>query len=88
MLCTAFSLILSCVVIGVSISLLFSPKPDSIEPVPYDSDAWLAWSGEHDMSIRTRDPGSDYDYDGIGFRNSPILGLVASASNFVIIAPL
>ena len=28
------------------------------------------------------------DYDGIGFRVVPIVGLVASAINFFIIAPL
>jgi hypothetical protein len=85
---SAFSLILSCVVIGVSISLLFAPKPESNEPPAGDSDAWLNWTREHDLSFRTRDSGPYYDYDGFGFRNVPILGLVASASNFVIVAPL
>jgi hypothetical protein len=69
------------VVIGVSISLLFAPRPADPEPYPADDSAWSKWK---------RDPGGPYfDYDdGIGFRVVPILGLVASATNFVIIAPL
>lgn len=71
---------LSCVVIGISISLLFAPTPANTQPLPnnYDSQ-WQGW---------TRDLGPYFDYDDLGFRVVPILGLVASALNFVVIAPL
>ncbi|KAI9448353.1 hypothetical protein H4582DRAFT_82309 [Lactarius indigo] len=80
----SFSLILSCVVIGVSISLLFAPKPQDPDD---NSEAWQDWREEHNSYLRPRDY-APFDYDGIGYRVVPILGLVASASNFLIVAPL
>ncbi|KAI9466698.1 hypothetical protein BJY52DRAFT_1233756 [Lactarius psammicola] len=85
LLVLSFSLILSCVVIGVSISLLFAPRPNEEE---YPNDAWQDWRDDHNLSFHTRDYGPHIDYDDIGFRVVPILGLVASASNFFIVAPL
>ncbi len=90
-LCTAFSLILSCVVIGISISLLFAPIPkdsENDEKSPYDGGTFLEWKRWHDSSFRTRDIGPYIDHDGIGYRTAPILALVATASNFLIITPL
>ncbi|KAH9007141.1 hypothetical protein EDB86DRAFT_3097635 [Lactarius hatsudake] len=86
LLVLSFSLILSCVVIGVSISLLFAPRPPDIDDYRYNypnSDAWEDWG---DFPIR--DFGLPFDYDGIGFRVVPVLGLVASASNFLIVVSL
>ncbi|KAH9050120.1 hypothetical protein EDB84DRAFT_1451018 [Lactarius hengduanensis] len=89
LLVLSFSLILSCVVIGVSIGLLFAPRPPDLDDYSnnYPNDAWEDWR-EHNPYFRTRDFGPPFDYDDTGFRVVPILGLVASALNFLIVVPL
>lgn len=73
---------LSCVVIGISISLLFAPRPMDDGSVPNDdASQWQGWA-------RDLGPYFDYDDNEIGFRVVPILGIVASALNFVVIVPL
>lgn len=68
-------------VIGVSISLLFAPRPqENAQPYPNNDNAQLGWRRDYGGPLM--------DYDGIGFRVVPIVGLVASAINFFIIAPL
>ncbi|KAH8999429.1 hypothetical protein EDB92DRAFT_964440 [Lactarius akahatsu] len=89
LLVLSFSLILSCVVIGVSIGLLFASRPPDLDDYPNypNNDAYEDWR-EHKSYFRPRDFGLSFDYDAIGFRVVPILGLVASASNLFIVVPL
>ncbi|KAH9062028.1 hypothetical protein EDB87DRAFT_1608957 [Lactarius vividus] len=87
LLVLSFSLILSCVVIGVSIGLLFAPSQEDEEQYPHYPNDW-DWREEHDSSFRPRDFGPYIDFDDTGLRVVPILGLIASASNFFVVAPL
>ncbi|KAI0301859.1 hypothetical protein B0F90DRAFT_256055 [Multifurca ochricompacta] len=79
LLVLSFSLVLSCVVIGVSFSLLYAPKPGNIP----ESDEYnvLAMKWRRFDYLLARDPDPFFDYDGDGFRTVPILGMVTSALN-------
>ncbi|KAI0303082.1 hypothetical protein BC826DRAFT_328820 [Russula brevipes] len=77
-----FSLCLSCVVMGVSISLLHAPQPglslQDHDPNQFGPDPhWARTHSPRDISHRS-------SFDATGFRNVQILGTVSSALNMLL----
>jgi len=82
LLVLCFSLVLSCVVMGISISLLHSPIPD-IPPGPSMSKSNWRWN----TKLSHRDDGAP-TFDRSSFRVVQILATVTSASNLFVAAML
>ncbi|KAI0269305.1 hypothetical protein BC834DRAFT_622590 [Gloeopeniophorella convolvens] len=84
----AFSLVLSCVVFGVSMSLFNAPEPKSLPELENEVDMYIKsktnWSPGQPIA---RDI-PYYSYHSVGFRVVPTLGAVAALLDFLLVIPL